>query len=101
MTAININEYVWVELTDYGWQCLTSYYERLFAGTYAFRQAGFSVSDYVDMHKKETAPHTIDGIERMLTRFQLHDFMNTLGSKMYNGNKNVIEGNNLYFCLEG
>lgn len=99
MKIVNLNDYVWVELTEYGWQCLTSYYEKLFAGTYAFR-AGFSVSDYVEMHKKETAPHTINGVEKMLTQFQLHDFMCTLGSKMYSGNKNVIEENNLYFCLE-
>lgn len=100
MTTININEYVWVELTEYGWQSLVDYYEKLFAGTYAFRSGGFSVSDYVEMYKKETAPYTIDGVERMLTRFQLHDFMCKLGGKMFPGNKNVIEGNNLYFCLE-
>ncbi len=100
MKKVNLNDYVWVELTEYGWQCLMSYYEKLFGVTYGFRQAGFPVSDYVEMHKKETAPHAIDGVERMLTRFQLHDFMNKLGSKMYNGNKNVIEENNLYFCLE-
>ena len=100
MSKINLNEFVWVELTEYGWQCLTSYYERLFVGTYAFRQAGFSVSDYVEMHKKETATHTIDGVERMLTRFQLHDFMCKLGGEMIPGNKNVIVNNNLFYGLE-
>ena len=100
MNMVNLNDYVWAELTEYGWQCLTSYYERLFAGTYAFRQTGFSVSDYVEFHKKETAPHTIDGVERMLTRFQLHDFMLKLGNAMYVGNKNVVENNSLYFNLE-
>lgn len=100
-TIINLNEYVWVELTEYGWQSLISYFENLFAGSYAFAKNVYSISEYVDMYKKETVPHTIDGVEKMLTRFQLHDFMKTLGSKMFPGNKNVIEGNNLYFCLEG
>lgn len=99
MTTININKYIWVELTEYGWQSLIDYYEKLFAGSYAFAKNSYSISEYVKMYKKETAPHTIDGVERMLTRFQLHDFMNKLGSKIYPGNKNVVENNNLYFNL--
>lgn len=53
------------------------------------------------MYKKETAPHTIDGVERMLTRFQLHDFMCKFGDKITFGSKNVIVDNNLFYGLEG
>ena len=100
MTTININKYVWVELTEYGWQSLTSYYESLFADSYVFAKNSYSISEYVEMYKKETAPHTIDGVERMLTRFQLHDFMCKLGNKFYPGGKNVIVNNNIYYGLE-
>ena len=100
MTTININEYVWVELTEYGWQSLASYFEKLFSGCYPFRKESYSVEDYVGMYKKKTTPHTIDGVERMLTRFQLHDFMLTLGCKMFPGNKNIIVDNNLFYGLE-
>lgn len=100
MTTINLNNNVWVELTEYGWQSLIDYYEKLFAGSYVFAKNAYSISEFVDSYKKQTAPHNIDGVERMLTRFQLYEFIHTLGSKMYNGNKNVIEGNNLYFSLE-
>ena len=100
MKTINLNDYVWVELTEYGWQSLIDYYEKLFAGSYVFAKNSYSISEYLDMYKKETALHTIDGVERMLTRFQLHEFMLTLGCKMYPGAKNVVENNNLYFDLE-
>lgn len=100
MTTINLNNNVWVELTEYGWQSLASYYENLFVGSYVFAKNAYSISEYVDMYKKETAMHTIDGVEKMLTRFQLHDFMKIFGSKMYVGNKNVVAYNNLYYGLE-
>lgn len=100
MTAININEYVWVELTEYGWQSLAFYYKKLFSGCYPFAKEYYSVEDYVEMYKKETAPHTIDGVERTLTRFQLHDFMLKFGNELFLGNKNVIVDNNLFYGLE-
>lgn len=100
MTTINLNNDVWVELTEYGWQSLIDYYEKFFAGSYVFAKNTYSISEFVDSYKKQTALYTIDGVERMLTRFQLHDFMQTLGSKIYPGAKNVVENNNLYFDLE-
>jgi hypothetical protein len=100
MTTININEYVWAELTEYGWQSLASYYEKLFSGCYPFAKGSCSVEDCVDLYKKETISHTIDGVERMLTRFQLHDFMCTFGDKITFGSKNVIVDNNLFYGLE-
>ena len=100
MKNVNLNDYVWAELTEYGWQSLASYYEKLFSGCYPFAKETYSVEDYVEMYKKETAPHTIDGVERMLTRFQLHDFMCKLGDKITFGSKNVIVGNNLFYGLE-
>ena len=100
MTTINLNNIVWVELTEYGWQSLVSYYENLFAGSYVFAKNAYSISEYVDMYKKETAMHTIDGVEKMLTRFQLHDFMCKFGNEIFLGSKNIIVDNNLYYGLE-
>ena len=100
MTTINLNEHVWVELTENGWQSLIDYYEKLFAGSDTFAKNAYSISEFVDSYKRQTAPHTIDGVERMLTRFQLHDLMLKLGDKMFPGAKNVVENNNLYFDLE-
>lgn len=96
MNKVNLNDYVWAELTEYGWKCLEYYYEKTL---YPFAE-GFKPGDYLATHKKNTALHTIDGVERALTRFQWHEFMLLLGSTMYVGNTNVVEGNNLYFNLE-
>lgn len=100
MNKINLNDYVWVELNENGWKHLESYYKKLFSGVYAFAKGTYSVQDYVEEYKKETEQYVIDGVERMLTRFQLYDFMNHFGDKMYMGADNVVACNNLYFDLE-
>ncbi len=100
MNKINLNDDVWAELNENGWKHLESYYEKLFWNSYGFAKSAFSVSDYVDMHKKATAPHVVDGVERMLTRFHLHDFMLKFGDKCYVGTDNFVVENNVYFDLE-
>ena len=97
MKKINLNDYVYVELTDYGWKTLTCYYEKLFNEGYAFVKQPYKIEDYVNTYKRETALYTIDGVERALTGFQLNDFMQKFGDRCYLGGENIIVGNDVYF----
>jgi len=44
---INLNDYVWAELTDYGWETIRNYFEELFK----MFPNGYTVDDYVNGYK--------------------------------------------------
>lgn len=97
---INLNDYVWVELTDYGWETIRNYFEELFKGV-PFN--GYTVDDYVNGYKKVTKQYWVDrigGEKIALTKFQLHDMMHLLGPKTYMGNTNCINNNTIYFTID-
>lgn len=96
MDSININDNVWVEVTDYGWQCLRNHYIDL------FKPVGcVNIDEYVELHKKKTKAYMENGERINLTRFQLHELMNIFGSKCYVGANQTIKNNKIYFSLEG
>ena len=97
---INLNDYVWVELTDYGWETIRNYFEELFKGV-PFN--GYTVDDYVNGYKKVTKEYWVDrvgGEKISLTKFQLHDLMHLLGPKTYMGNATCINNNTIYFTID-
>ncbi|MBP5723366.1 MAG: hypothetical protein J6X18_07315 [Bacteroidales bacterium] len=95
MQKINLNESVYVELNGHGWELIRKYYEDLLSVfSYTFYN---DVEDSVNMHKRHTKPMIVKGEERMMTEFQLHEFMNIFGRYAYVGAKKFVVGNNLYF----
>lgn len=96
---INLNDYVWVELTDYGWETIRNYFEELFK----MFPNGYTVDYYVNGYKKVTKEYWVDrvgGEKLTLTKFQIHDLMHLLGPKTYMGNTNCINKNTLYFTVD-
>lgn len=98
---INLNDYVWAELTDYGWEVIKNYYTNLFSNVPTYSQE--VVEKSVNMYKKETKQYWVDGVggEKIaLTRFQLHDMIHLLGPKTYVGNTSCINKNTIYFTVD-
>jgi len=98
---INLNDYVWVELTDYGWEVIREYYVNLFGNVPTYSQEVAEKS--VNMYKKATKQYWVDrvgGEKIALTKFQLHVMMNLLGPKTYCGNKSCINNNTVYFTID-
>ena len=98
---INLNDCVWVELTDYGWKVIRDYYIDLFKNVPNFDMK--KIDEYVEMYVKHTKRYwlgNIGGEMVKLTEFQLHDMMHMLGPKMYMGNTNCINKNTLYFTID-
>lgn len=98
---INLNDYVWVELTDYGWEVIREYYTNLFSNVPQYSQD--VVEKFVNGYKKVTKQYWVDcigGEKIALTKFQLHDMMHLLGPKTYMGNTNCINNNTIYFTID-
>ena len=89
---INLNDYVWVELNDYGWECIEKHYRELFNQQ--------DVSEFVDLFKSRTSEQWVDGGKKLVTEMQLHELMNLLGNKMYCGGNSVIVNNNVYLTVD-
>ena len=98
---INLNDYVWVELTDYGWECIRDYFTNLYSNVPTYSQE--VVEKSVNMYKRATKQYWVDrigGEKIALTKFQLHDMMHLLGPKTYMGNTNCINNNTIYFTID-
>ena len=97
---INLNDYVWAELTDYGWEVIKKYYTNLFSNVPSYSQV---VENSVNLYKKATKKYWVDrvgGEKISLTRFQLHEIMHLLGDNLYCGNTNCINKNTIYFTID-
>ena len=97
---INLNDYVWAELTDYGWESIRDYFTKLYSNVPTYSQE--MVEKSVNLYMKETKQYWVDrvgGDKIALTKFQLHDMMHLLGPNTYCGNKNCINNNTLYFTI--
>ena len=94
LNSVNLNATVFVELTDFGWNTIREYYQRLWGCE--------DVEKCLDAHRRNT--HTYVGgepiMERKLTEIQLHEVANMLGAKMYVGEEPCIVGNQIYFMPE-
>ena len=94
---VNVNDTVWVCITEYGWKSIRDYYQDLFSCVY---YRGMDIDTMVNMHKLKTSEKVVDGEKKIMTEFQLHEVMNLLGPKMYCGAEQVIENNRIYFDLK-
>ena len=99
-TCVNVNEYVWVEITDYGWDVLEKFYYNLFNLPGIQHPVQKIIDEQIAIHKKHTKEHIVNGEKINLTEMQLHEFMNIFGSKMYCGAVPVITNNNIYFNVK-
>ena len=98
---VNLNDYVWAELTDYGWETIRNYFEELFSCVPGNNP--HLVNRSLDIYKRETKQYWVDkvgGEKISLTKFQIHDLMHLLGPKTYMGNNNCINNNTLYFTID-
>lgn len=98
---INLNDYVWAELTDYGWESIREYFTKLFCNVPTYSQNIIDKS--VESYKKETKQYWVNkvgGEKIALTKFQLHDMMHLLGPNTYMGNTNCINNNTIYFTID-
>ena len=57
---INLNDYVWVELTDYGWECIRDYFTNLYSNVPTYIQE--VVEKSVNMYKRETKQYWVDRV---------------------------------------
>ncbi|MBQ3944144.1 MAG: hypothetical protein II670_00845 [Alphaproteobacteria bacterium] len=97
---VNLNDDVWVELTDYGWETIESYFDNLFS--YVPGNNSRLIEDSMNLYKRETKQYWVDkvgGEKIFLTKFQIHDLMNLLGPKTCTGNTSCIKDNTLYFTI--
>ena len=90
---INLNDFVCVELTDYGWECIENYCRDVLG------RADADISPYINALKNNTKErHTAKG-KRNLTEFQLHEIMNIFGKHAYNGGKTFFKDNEIYLSF--
>lgn len=90
---VNLNDYIFVEVTDYGWQRAEEYHSKLCNDAEHGRR-------YVEMMKSRTKDYmTLDG-KRRLTAMQLHEFMNTFGHLAYPGGENFIKSNQVFLDFQ-
>ena len=79
MGKININDCIKVKLTPYGYDTHIRHYKKYLGDNFNIKL----FSPCVD--------------EEGYTRYQLWDFMNIFGEYMYNGSKQIIENNMIYY----
>lgn len=98
---MNLNDSVWVELTQYGWDCIETHYRNLFEKVNQVWDVEKHVSDSVAFYRNRTEKYLINGIEEpvTLTEFQLHELMNILGQYTWCGNNLVINNNAVYLSV--
>lgn len=92
---VNVNDTVWICVTEDGWKAIRKYYEDLFSCVCCT-----DIDMAMRTHKSRTSEKVVDGEKKMMTEFQLHEVMNLLGPKMYCGAEQVIENNRIYFDFE-
>ncbi|MBP5722044.1 MAG: hypothetical protein J6X18_00470 [Bacteroidales bacterium] len=93
MKKINLNDVVLVELNERGWKQIENYYRVLY-GVFGTDYQNI-VESGINLWKRHTKPMVIDGEVRMMTQFQMYDFMNIFGDSAYCGAENFIVGNNV------
>lgn len=82
--CISLNDYVFVEVTDYGWERAEEYHSKLCNDAEHGRR-------YVEMMKSHTKDYmTLEG-RRRLTAMQFREFLNTFGHLAYLGGENFIK----------
>lgn len=96
MESFNINDNVWVELNDYGWQCIRDYFVNLFSLV-----PETDIDQHVALYKNRTKTYVENGEKINLTKFQMHELMHMLGSKCYVGANNVIKNNRIRLSVDG
>ena len=97
---INVNDIIYVELLEGGWDIIRKNYEELF-DHYDDAIAEKFISDGIDMYKRHTNKYLVDGGWKELTWFQLHDFMRIFGSSFVPGRVNDSLGNNrIYLAID-
>lgn len=82
LVKININEHVYVKLTEYGIQSFLDEWNK-----YAFSKKHLLTKDYLDRRTDENG----------YTCLQIHEFIEFLGEKLTNGRDQVIVSNLIYF----
>ena len=95
MQKINLNDIVYVELNEHGWELIRKYYEDLYP--IFMREFHNEVENSVAMHKRHIKSMVVEGEERQMTEFQLHEFMNIFGKSAYCGAENFVVNNNVFF----
>ena len=96
---INLNDIIYVELLEDGWNIISKYYEELF-DYYDEAIAEKFISDGIEMYKRRTNKYLVDGGWKELTSFQFYDFMFIFGSSFVPGRLNdSIGGNHLYLSI--
>lgn len=95
MEKINLNDYVYVELNEHGWELIEKFYRDLFP--VFVKDYTEMVENAIAMHKKHTQSMNVEGEERPMTEFQLHEFMNIFGKSAYCGGEQFIVNNNVFF----
>ena len=100
LSIVNLNEYVWVEITDYGWDVLEKFYKKVFTLPGVDNDVERHCRESMAIHKNHTNVQDIEGKKVELTMMQLHEFMSIFGSKMYCGAIPVITNNNIYFNVK-
>ena len=96
--SINLNDYVWVCLNEKGWKHLEKYYRDLFSPIQTDTSER-TIKISINQHRKNTKQYFINGEHKDLTQFQLAEFMNIFGSKMYCGAECHIENNRIYLTV--
>ena len=87
--SVNLNDYIFVEVTDYGWRRAEEYHSKVCNDAEHGRR-------YVEIMKSHTKDYmTADG-KRRLTAMQIHEFMNTFGHLAYCGGQNFIKDNECF-----
>lgn len=100
---INLNDYIWVELNNVGWDIIRKFYDRLY-DNYHINNKEELINNSVNRHKDNTKTYIKDITTKetvTLTEYQLHEFMNIFGEHLYNGCTTPIVNNTLYLTIDG
>lgn len=89
---INLNDFVYVELTDYGWECVREHYRRVLG-------ADADIEPYIKILKKRAEKRFTAKGRRKVTPLQLHEFMRYFGQYAYCGGKDFIRDNEVYLSF--
>ena len=96
--TINMNDMVYVELTETGWGIIKSYYANVYRNYGIIAET--YVSQGVEMYRRYTNKYLVDRW-RELTRFQLHELMLIFGGHcVVGGTNDFFKGNTVYLSID-
>jgi hypothetical protein len=99
---MNVNDNVWVELTEDGWNAIRNYYTDLFNTIPGDMLKGVYLDNCIGIHKDRTKKykdcHSKDIVS--LTQFQMHELMHIFGDVTYIGQPNMFVDNTIYLTID-